>query len=255
MRWRTYDEIIDKLCAWSNVQRSLTYMADLCVSSKSCSTLAPCQDIWKPNPKTHGMSSCLQYLGNVLNESVFNTLEDIVTRAILEPCLSNPKLSELTIEDPYNIVWRIMHKNLINGKNQLMFFRNQNDDIHISIPESWNMRTGLHVSFDEMGKHYRLFRNVAIDADNELSFSWGKAVVVIKDSEHHVKLTPQQRKKCEDIFIDFVLFQDTLGIWQCDEHNRDNQIRTPQKMHGGAKLAQSLARDHLVAKTEKRLML
>ena len=194
MRWRTYNDIIDKLCAWFLYQqlyqeldakgmlstpeykRVMEYMKQLCVSSASCSTRATCKDIWKKRSFIRGISSCLEYLAKVIQPTIFEKLEKIVSTHMIEPCLDNPKLSQFRIIDVNNNSWQILRKELVHSGNQLMFFLNDDDNLHVSIPSSWDSKKEIHISFDENEKHYRYYRSIVWD-DKGFAYYWGKTIV------------------------------------------------------------------------------
>ncbi len=250
MRCRTYNDIIDKLCAWflyqqlyqeldSNKMLSnpethsvMEYMKQLCVSSASCSTRATCKDIWKKRPFIHSINSCLAYLEKVIKHTVFEKLEKIVSTHMIEPCLDDPKLSQFRIIDANNNSWQIIRKNLVHSGNQLMFFLNGDDNLHVSIPSSWDIqkRKEIHISFDENKKHYRHYRTIDWSFENKFSYIFEKTVVVPDrdHNEHVTNFTQDQSLKCEDIFTRFRLLHDDLSLWRCDDTNNVlNTIPSP----------------------------
>ncbi len=238
MRWRAYNDIIDKLCAWflyqqisqelhdnkldniPDTQRVMQYMQQLCVSSASCSLRAS-QNIWDKRLKTRGISSCLAYLEKVIKpRSVFEKLEKIVSTHMIEPCLDDPKLSQFRIIDANNNSWQILRKDLVHSGNQLMFFLNGDDKklSHVSIPSSWDIkkRKEIHISFDENKKHYRHYRTIDWSSENKFSYIFEKTVVVPDrdHNEHVTNFTQDQSLKCEDIFTRFRLLHDDLRTWR-----------------------------------------
>ncbi len=227
MRWRTYNDIIDKLCAWflyqqlyheldtnnmlfdPNTKRVMEYMKQLCVSSASCSTRSTCRDIWKNRSLIHSINSCLEYLAKVIERTVFEKLEKIVSTHMIDPCLDDPKLSQFRIIDANNNSWQILRKDLVHSGNQVMFFIN--DNLHVSIPSSWDIKKEIHISFDENKKHYRKYRSIEWSSDNKFTYTWGKTVVGRDHNEHAIKFTLDQSLKCENIFTRFKLLNDDLS--------------------------------------------
>jgi hypothetical protein len=246
MRWRTYNDIIDKLCAWflyqqlyqelaasgmlstPEIRSVMQYMKQLCVSSAACSTRATCKDIWKRRPFISGISSCLEYLERVIKPAIFEKLEKIVSTHMIEPCLDDPKLSQFRIIDANNTSWQILRKDLVHSGNQLMFFIN--DNLHVSIPSSWDIqkKKEIHISFDENKKHYRDYRSITWE--NKFSYTLEKTVVIPDHghNEHAIKFTLDQSFKCDNIFTRFRYLNDDLSLWRCDDtNNRLSTIRSP----------------------------
>ncbi len=190
MKWRKYEQIIDKICAWFLYQQILKavhdlslesdpavkevmkYMKDLCTTSTSCNTLSACTGIWKQHlDKNLGLYSCLTYLKEVVGGPTIDTLINAIQQCTSSsrPCLLPADKSEIIITDNNNIKWRILRKTVRAG-NQLMFFRtNQSNNIHVSIPSSWNTQNvdvrEIHISFDENGRRYRLYKRVTFDEE------------------------------------------------------------------------------------------
>jgi hypothetical protein len=236
MKWRAYNDIIDKLCAWflyqqisqelhdnkldniPDTQRVMQYMQQLCVSSASCSLRAS-QNIWDKRLKTRGISSCLEYLATVVKPTVFQTLMRIVSTHMTEPCLNDYTLSQFRIISANNSSWRIIRK---NSGNKLMFFRNDDDHIHVTIPGTWstNQRNEIYISFDENDQHYRYYRSVMLRRKKEFWYSYGKTVVVRDQIEHATRFTQDQHVQCSIIFICFKLLHDDLSLWMYDETNK-----------------------------------
>lgn len=238
MRWRAYNDIVDKLCAWflyqrlsqelhdnkldniPDTQRVMQYMQQLCVSSASCSLRAS-QNIWDKRLKTRGISSCLEYLATVVKPTVFQTLVNIVSTHMTEPFLGDSTLSQFRIIDANNISWRIIRKNSHSG-NKLMFFRNDDNHIHVTIPSSWSAKkeNEIYISFDENDQHYRHYQSVTWRHKNKFCYSYGKTVVVRDQVEHAIKFTRDQSHKCSNIFVCFKLMHDDLSLWMYDETNK-----------------------------------
>ncbi len=240
MRWRTYNDIIEKLCAWFMYQhlyqkldangmlsdpktkRVMEYMHKLCISSAPCSTRTTCKDIWNKKPFRHGISSCLEYLAKVIHPTVFQALESIVSTHMARPCRYNPILSEFRVIDAENDnnSWRIIRKESRHSGNQLMFFLNDDDHIHVSIPSLWNINKELHILFNENDTCYKHYRPIRL-YKNKVWYSYGETVVVHDHNEHHIRFTHDQHVKCEMIFHYFKFMHDELRLWMCDKTNTE----------------------------------
>jgi hypothetical protein len=242
MKWRKYEQIVDKICAWflyqqilkavhelslefrpAAVKEVMQYMKKLCTVSTSCNTLNACTSIWKQYPTTRrgsGLYSCLTYLEEVVGRPKIDTLINDISQCTSRQCLLPADKSEITITDNNNIKWRILRKNVHAG-NQLMFFQtNQPNNIHVSIPSSWNVQKvhEIHISFDERHRHYRRYKKVMLDEEGGIGYRDGRTVVEHNDLEHATTFTMDQKVECFKIFEAFEAFNNDFHFWCCDEH-------------------------------------
>ncbi len=234
MKWRKYEQIIDKICAWflyqqilirvhelslesdPTVKEVMKYMKELCATSTTCDTLRACTGIWKQHlDKNLGLYSCLTYLKEVVGESI---IIDIIQTCASRQCLLPVDKSEIIIIDNNNIEWRILRKHVHAG-NQLMFFQtNKTNNIHVSIPSSWDVQKvhEIHISFDERRRHYRRYKTVLLDSEGEFCYRDGRTVVGHDNLEHPTTFTIDQKVECFKIFEAFEAFNNDFHFWRCD---------------------------------------
>ncbi len=186
MKWRKYEQIIDKICAWFLYQQILTRIHELSLES---------------NPAV---------------KEVMKYMKELCVTSMLPA-----DKSEITITDNNNIKWRILRKDVHAG-NQLMFFQtNQPNNIHVSIPSTWNVQKvhEIHIGFDERRRHYRRYKKVFLDNEGEFCYRDGRTVVEQNDLEHATTFTMDQKVECFKIFEAFEAFNNDFHFWRCDEHS------------------------------------
>jgi hypothetical protein len=242
MKWRKYEQIVDKICAWFLYQQILTrihelslesnpavkevmqYMKELCAMSTSCDTLRACTGILTQHPaRGSRLYPCLTYLQEVVGrptiDSLIHTIHTI-DEYTSRPCLLPADRSEITITDNKNIEWRILRKNVRAG-NQLMCFQtNQPNNIHVSIPSTWDVQKvhEIHISFDERRRHYRRYKKVMLDEEGEIGYRNDRTVVIEQDVEHPATITDRQSFNCSKIYEAFEAFDNDFHFWCCDKN-------------------------------------
>ena len=135
--------------------------------------------------------------------------------------MTNPTYYFMTNDnnaDNNNIKLRILRKNVHTG-NQLMFFQtNQPNNIHVSIPSTWDVQKvhEIHISFDERRRHYRRYKTVLLDSEGKFCYRDGRTVVEYNNLEHATTFTIDQKVECFKIFEAFEAFNDDFHFWRCD---------------------------------------